>query len=107
MTPVDEKELNRLGRMLSKIDRLLTKTSPWREALQKAGLALGIGFMRGLRPDIERHYRQLGTPLTAAEQEHLRSMGIDPDTGRARNSRTKKRNVDNPQRSGGLFAFHG
>jgi hypothetical protein len=65
--------------MLQAIDRNLERTSPLREALQKAGLALQLGFIHGLRPDIERHYQQLDTPLTETQQKHLRSLGIDPE----------------------------
>lgn len=79
MKPTDENELHRLNDMLHSIDRNLERASPLREALQKAGLALALGFGHGLRPSIERQYQQLGTPLTETELEHLRSLGIDPE----------------------------
>ena len=79
MTASDENELHRLAAMLEEIDRSLGQSSPVREALQKAGIALSLGFIRGLRSDIDRQFEQLGTPLTDAERARLRSMGIDPE----------------------------
>jgi hypothetical protein len=79
MTTSDEKELHRLAAMLETIDGSLERSSPLREALQKAGIALSLGFIRGLRPDIDRQFDQLGTPLTGSERARLRSMGIDPE----------------------------
>ena len=79
MTPGDENELCRLAEMLQAIDQTLESTTPLREALRKAGLALNLGFIRGLRPEIERHYRQLDKPLTKVERSSLRNMDIDPE----------------------------
>ena len=79
MESANEIELHRLADMLHSIDESLERTSPLREALQKAGISLALGFMHGMRPDIERHYQQLGTPLTEVERAHLRSLGIEPD----------------------------
>lgn len=79
MTTSDENELDRLAVMLETIDRSLEQTSPQREALKKAGVALSLGFIRGLRSDIERQFEQLGTPLTESERARLRRMGIDPE----------------------------
>ena len=79
MTQADENELHRLSDMLRAIDGTLERTSPLREGLKKAGLALSLGFIHGLRPDIERHYQRLGTPLTEKERAHVRSLGIDPE----------------------------
>ena len=79
MTASDEKELDRLSAMLEEIDHGLDRGSPVREALQKAGIALSLGFIRGLRSDIERQFEQLGTPLTDSERARLRSLGIDPE----------------------------
>jgi hypothetical protein len=80
MTIADENELNRLAAMLETIDRSLERGSPHREALKKAGIALSLGFIRGLRSDIERQFQQLGTPLTDAERTRLSSMGLDPES---------------------------
>lgn len=79
MTPDDEIELHRLSDLLQQIDGSLEPNSPLREALVKAGLALGLGFIHGWRPEIERIYRMREEPLTEAERTHLRSLGIDPD----------------------------
>ena len=79
MTPQDEKELHRLADMLRDIDATLQRESPLREGLKKAGLALSIAFIRDLRPEIERQFMSLGTPLSAAERARLEKMGIDPD----------------------------
>jgi hypothetical protein len=80
MTTSDEKELHRLAAMLETIDRSLEPSSPQREALKKAGIALSLGFIRGLRSDIDRQFEQLGTPLTDSERARLRGMGIDPES---------------------------
>ncbi len=79
MTPTDENELHRLSDMLRAIDRELERTSPLREALNKAGVALNLGFCHGLRPEIEHHYQQLGVTLTDAQRAHLSRLGIDPE----------------------------
>jgi hypothetical protein len=77
MTSSDENELHWLSEMLATIDRSLENSSPLREALQKAGVALSLGFIRGLRPDIDQHFEQLGAELTDSQRAHLRSMSID------------------------------
>lgn len=79
MTESDERELRRLAAMLEAIDGGLEDGSPLREALQKAGLALGLGFSRGQRPEIERLFEQLDAPLSEADRAQLRAMGLDPD----------------------------
>jgi hypothetical protein len=66
--------------MLETIDGTLESNSPVREALKKAGLALSLCYMHGLRPDIDRHFQQLGTALSESERERLRSVGIDPES---------------------------
>lgn len=75
----DQQELLRLGDMLLAIDKGLPPSSALREALLKAGIALSLGFIAGMRPDIERQYGLLGQPLTHAERANLESMGINPD----------------------------
>ena len=80
MTTSDEKELHRLAAILETIDRSLEGSSPQREALKKAGIALSLGFIRGFRPDIERQFDQLGTPLTDSERARLRSISISPES---------------------------
>ena len=78
MAPQDEEELDRLSEILRSIDGGLESGSPQREALQKAGLALSLAFARNLRSEIDRHYEQLGQPLTEPQRAHLQRMGIDP-----------------------------
>ena len=80
MIATDERELHRLAAMLETIERTLEPASPLREALQKAGLALNLSFVSGLRADIERQFEMLGTPVTDADRAHLRSLGIDPES---------------------------
>ena len=80
MTSSDEKELHRLAAMLEANDRSLEHSSPQREALKKAGVALSLGFIRGLRLDIERQFEQLDTPLTDSERKLLHSLSIDPES---------------------------
>ena len=75
----DESELHRLTDMLSQIEAFLPSSSPLREALQKAGLAVSYAFIDGRRSNIETVYENLGAGLTNEQREHLHSMGIDPD----------------------------
>ncbi len=77
--PEDESELHRLTSMLSEIDTTLPDSSPLREALQKAGLAISFAFIDGRRAEIERVHENLDAELTDEQCEHLRSMGIYPD----------------------------
>ena len=79
MTPADEAELHRLSDMLEAIDRGLQSDSALREGLQKAGIALSLGFIEGLRGRIEHAHRGLTTPPTEADLARLRAMGIDSD----------------------------
>jgi hypothetical protein len=59
MTPDDDRELHRLADMLQTIDRKLDASSPLREGLVKAGIALSQCFIHGSRPKIEEEYRFL------------------------------------------------
>lgn len=79
MTPSDEEELRRLGDLLRAIDDGLEPNSPLREALLKAGFALVLSFSRGMRADIEQCYETRDQPLTDAQREHLRGLGLDPN----------------------------
>jgi len=80
LTVSDEQELHRLAAMLETIDHDLERGSPQREALKKAGLALCLSFARGLRPEIEKLFEQLGKPLSDSERKQLRGFGIDGET---------------------------
>jgi hypothetical protein len=79
MSPSDEEELHRLCNLISAADRLLPESSPIREGLRKAALALQGAFAEGLRTDIEKQYAELGAPLSKDQQEHLKRLGIDRD----------------------------
>ena len=59
MTPEDENELHRLAQMLEALDRQLPSSSPTREALMKAGIALSFAFIHGSRAKIEGDYNYL------------------------------------------------
>jgi hypothetical protein len=56
MTQADENELQRLAQMLETLDIQLPSSSPVREALTKAGIALSVAFMGGSRTKIEFDY---------------------------------------------------
>jgi hypothetical protein len=79
MTKEDEAELHRLCEMLRLIECQLEPGSPLREGLEKAGLALSLTFLHGLRSDLETWYSKLGSPLTDIDRQHLIDMGINPD----------------------------
>jgi hypothetical protein len=53
MSPADEQELGRLSALLESIDGTLPGGSPLREALVKAGIALGIAYIDGRRGRVE------------------------------------------------------
>jgi len=59
MTREDEKELLRLADMLQEIDTQIGSSSPWREGLVKAGLALSHSFIHGFRSKLEEDYEFL------------------------------------------------
>jgi len=79
MTAQDEKELRRLTDMLREIDGMLQSNSPLKEGVAKAALALSTAFIHDLRPEIERFYNSLGTPLSELERSRLNNLGINPD----------------------------
>lgn len=79
MSPADEQELHRISGMLAAIDQSLPESSPLREGLVKAGLALSIAFIDGRREWIENTYARLDDPLSGEQQAHLLKFGIDPD----------------------------
>lgn len=59
MSPTDEQELHRLAQMLEVVDKQLPISSPLREALMKAGIALSFAFIHGSRGKIEADYNLL------------------------------------------------
>jgi hypothetical protein len=68
--------------MLTAIDTSLPDSSPLREGLKKAGLAICDAFVHGRRGWIEDTYNGLEDPLadlTPEQRAHLLSLGIDPD----------------------------
>ena len=64
--------------MLATIDASLPESSPLREGLVKAGLALSIAFIDGRREWIENTYAHLDDPLSEEQRAHLIKLGIDP-----------------------------
>ena len=79
MTTDDESELHRLCDLLRGVTKQFPSDSPQAEALTKASFGLTLAFIHGLRPEIEDLMLGVGRPLTEAQKEHLRSLGIDPD----------------------------
>jgi hypothetical protein len=65
--------------MLAAIDKLLPESSPLREGLVKAGLALSIAFIDGRRKWIDDTFAHLGEDLTEDQRTHLAHLGINPD----------------------------
>jgi hypothetical protein len=59
MTTADESELHRLAQMLENLDKQLPASSPIREGLMKAGIALSFAFIQGSRAKIESDYEFL------------------------------------------------
>jgi hypothetical protein len=79
MTKSDEEEAHRLCDVLRSLHHQASGDALKSEALKKAGLAVSLGFMRGLRPEIESFYRKLGAPLSEEESAELRKMGLLSD----------------------------
>ena len=72
MTDADERELFRLANVLQSLDQELASDPSSREALRKAGIALGFLFLRGLRSEIEQAYSGSRTGLSEEQRQHLR-----------------------------------
>ncbi len=79
MVREDEAEVRRLTDMLAAIDEELAESSPLREALQKAGLAISYAFMDGRRKEIESVYDNLDGEFSDEQLAHLRRLGFCPD----------------------------
>ena len=79
MTKSDEAEAHRLCDVLRGLHDQAGDDPLKSEALKKAALAISVGFMRGLRPEIESFYRKLGASLSDAEKAELREIGISLD----------------------------
>jgi hypothetical protein len=91
MNPKDEKELHRLSELLHDIDRSLAPDSPQREALMKAGLALGMIFLQSARGEIERIYEGIGQPVKKDQKKALKAKGIKPAPSKAKKKPKAKR----------------
>jgi hypothetical protein len=79
MTKVDEKELHRLSDVLRALHEKVGDDVLASEALKKAALALSLGFVHGLRSEIEEHFAKLDLPLSAEEKAAVVKLGIPPD----------------------------
>lgn len=79
MTKADEAEVHRLCNVLRSIHDEVGRDPVKSEALKKAGLAISLGFIRGLRPEIEDFYRNLDAPLSEEDRARLHRLGILPD----------------------------
>lgn len=86
MTREDELELHRLCDLLRRSAKSLQAEPDLVEAISKAGFGLSLAFMHGFRPKIEDLAQGVGRPLTEAQENHLRSLGVKsgdtPPTGR-------------------------
>jgi hypothetical protein len=83
MKKADEKELHRLSEILRALHEKVGDDAAASEALKKAALALSLGFIHGLRPEIEEHFSKLDLALSAEERVGLAKMGIHPNEKRA------------------------
>ena len=73
----DESELMRLTDTLRRLHDSSDHDALEVEALKKAALALSLGFIHGLRPEIEEHYTKLNSSLSDAERAQLEKLGIN------------------------------
>lgn len=67
MTKSNEEEAHRLCDALRSLHDQTGGDVLKSEALKKAGLAISLGFMRGLRPEIESFYQKLDSPSPEKE----------------------------------------
>lgn len=79
MNKSDEEEAHRLCDALRSLHDQASGDALKSEALKKAGLAISLGFMRGLRPEIESFYGKLDSPLSDEERAELRKRGVLSD----------------------------
>lgn len=77
MNKNDEAELHRLTNSLSEINKKAKLTDKEGEALKKAGLALSVSFIHGLRKEIEDIYKDISKSLSTDQKQYLKSLGID------------------------------
>lgn len=73
MTKNDDEEVHRLCSVLQRLHDEIGGDPLKSEALKKAGLAISLGFVRGLRPEIEEFYR--GLDLPASEGDWIKAAG--------------------------------
>lgn len=71
-----EKELYRLTEMLRAISEKVQDPAQI-EALQKAGIALTLIYLRGIWEEFEEWYRTKDHPLSASELAQLVEFGIE------------------------------
>ena len=90
MTKADEKELHRLSDRLRALHERIGDDTLGSEALKKAALALSLGFIHGLRSEIEEHFAKLNLPLSAEESVDLGKMGIHSDEKNARKRKAER-----------------
>ncbi len=77
MNKNDEAELHRLTNPLSEINKKVKLTDEEGEALKKAGLALSVSFIHGLRKEIEEVYEDTNKSLTVDQKQYFKSLGMD------------------------------
>jgi hypothetical protein len=74
MTKDDEKEMRRLSEKLRAVHEKVGDDTFASEAVKKAALAISLGFIHGLRPEIEKHYLALDRPLTKRQRTHIAKL---------------------------------
>jgi hypothetical protein len=79
MTKDDERELHRITEVLRTLHEKVGDDALASEALKKAGLALSLGFIHGLRSEIEEHFSKLDLPLSESERARLAKIDVNPD----------------------------
>ncbi len=79
MTKDDEKELFRLTEVLRTMHEKVGNDVLASEALKKAALALSVGFIHGLRTEIERFYSDHEHPLSGDDRARLANLDIPHD----------------------------
>ena len=90
MNPEDEKEMQRLSELLHDIERDLAADAPQREALVKAGLALGMIFLQSSRGEIERIYEDLGYPVAKAPKPAQKKKAATKKSAKPKAKKAKR-----------------
>ena len=74
MNSQSERELHRLSRSLSRIERKFALSRGEIAALRKASISIALVFIHGLKPRLDYQYKSMGKPLTKKQEQFLKDV---------------------------------